>query len=182
MFKLNEQFIATNKEAVDTAMRFAQLALESTERLMKLQMDTVRSTLEENAKTIKAATAVKDVNELTVIRGKVAEALVERATSYSREVYEVASQAQTQMAKLAEETLTSYNEKVMSSIDSVLKSAPAGAGAAVNAFKSSMAVASEAVETFTKAAKQVTDITEANIKAAANTAAQNVQAATKKAA
>jgi phasin family protein len=182
MFNLNEQFAASSKETVDTAMRFTQLALESTERLMKLQLDTVRNTLEENAKTIKAVAAVKDINELSAMRGKAAETLVERATAYSREVYEVASQAQTQMAKLAEETLTTYNEKVMSNIDSALKNAPAGADAAVNAFKSSMAVASEAVETFTKAAKQVTDITEANIKAAANTAAQNVKAAAKKAA
>ena len=182
MFNFTEQFNASNKEAIDTATRFAQLALESTERLIKLQIETVRTTLEENAKTLQAAAAAKDINELTATRGKAVETLVERATTYSREVYEVASQAQTKLAKLAEETLSSYNEKVTSGIDKALKSAPAGADAAVNAFKSSMAVASEAVETFTKAAKQVTDITEANIKAAANSAEQSVKAAAKKAA
>jgi len=45
-----------------------------------------------------------------------------------------------------------------------------------------MAVAADAVETITKAAQQVTSITEANLKAAADTAAQNVKAAAKKAA
>ena len=57
MFNFTEQFNASNKEAIDTATRFAQLALESTERLIKLQIETVRTTLEENAKTLQAVAA-----------------------------------------------------------------------------------------------------------------------------
>ena len=182
MFNLNEEFATANKNAVDTALRFAQLALTSTERLIKLQMDTARSALEENAKTVKAVAEIKDVKELTTMGSKLAEKLVERATNYSREVYEVASEAQSQMSKLTEETLAGYKKGITSKIETALKSAPAGADAAVKAFKTSMAVAADAVETITKAAQQVTSITEANLKAAADTAAQNVKAAAKKAA
>jgi len=182
MFNVNEEFAAANKNAVDTALRFAQLALTSTERLMKLQMETVRTALEENAKTVKAVAEIKDVKELTTMGNKLAEKLVERATTYSREVYEVASEAQSQLSKLTEETLAGYKESITSNIETALKSAPAGADAAVKAFKTSMAVAADAVETITKAAQQVTSITEANLKAAADTAAQNVKAAAKKAA
>lgn len=178
MFNMNEQFAAANKSAVDASMRFAQLALESTERLMKLQVDAVRSTLEENVKTAKAVAEAKDLQELSAIQSKMAEGLVERATSYTREVYEVASQSQSKMAKLAEESLAAGNERVMGAIDTVLKSAPAGSDAAVSAFKSSMGVAAKAVESIAKAAQQVTNITEANIKAAE----QNIKAAAKKAA
>jgi len=180
MFNVNEEFAAANKNAVDTALRFAQLALTSTERMMKLQMDTVRTGLEDKAKTAKAVADIKDVKELTAIGNKLAERLVERATNYSREVYEIASEAQSQLTKLTEETLAGYKEGITSNIETALKSAPAGADAAVKAFKTSMAVAADAVETITKAAQQVTSITEANLKAAADTAAQNVKAATKK--
>ena len=182
MFNVNEEFAAANKNAVDTAVRFAQLALTSTERLMKLQMDTVRTAIEENAKTAKTLSEIKDPKELSAVGTKLAEKMVERATNYSREVYEVASEAQNELTKLTEETLTSYKDKITGNIETALKSAPAGADAAVKAFKSSMAVAADAVETITKAAQQVTSITEANLKAAADTAAQNVKAAAKKSA
>ena len=171
MFNLNKEFAAANKNAVDTALRFAQLALTSTERLMKLQMDTVRTGLEEKAEIAKAVAEIKDVKELTTLGNKIAQRVVERATNYSREVYEVTSEAQSQLTKLTEETLAGYKEGVTSNIETALKSAPAGADAAVKAFKSSMAVAADAVETITKAAQQVISITEANLKAAAKKAA-----------
>lgn len=182
MFKVNEKFASANKSAMDTTMRFAQLALDSSESLMKLQMGAVRSTIEENLKAAKAVTEVKDPLELAAMQTKIAEGLVERATAYSRDVYEIASKAQSKMAKLAEESLNECNETATSAVETALKTTTPGSDAAANAFKSSMAVAAEAVETITKAAQQVTEITEAGLKAAANTVVQSINTATKKSA
>lgn len=180
MFKVNEKLASANKNAMDTTMRFAQLALDSSESLMKLQMGAVRSTIEENIKAAKAVAEVKDPLELAAMQTKIAEGLVERATAYSREVYEIASQAQSKMAKLAEESLSECAGNAASAAEPPPKTTIPGSDIAANAFKSSMAVAAEAVETITKAAQQVTEITEAGLKAAANTVAQSMNAATKK--
>jgi hypothetical protein len=51
-------------------------------------------------------------------------------------------------------------------LDQSLKNAPAGSDAAVAAVKSAMAVANAAYDNMTKAAKQVTEIAEANVAAA----------------
>ncbi|WP_035053878.1 phasin family protein [Andreprevotia chitinilytica] len=177
-----QQFADFATENVETALRFARIGLDSTERLVKLQLETAKTVLEENAKTTKALAGVKDVQEALALRQKLAEAAVDQGSIYSRHVYEITSQAQAELSQLFEEGITSFNKSVVAGLDRFVKSAPAGTDVAVAAVKSTVQATAAAVDSLTKAAKQVADFADASVKAATTATTDAVKAAAKKSA
>ena len=61
-------------------------------------------------------------------------------------------------------------------VDKAAKSAPAGSDAAVDAFRSTFAATTAAFDQFQKATKQVVNLADASVRAAAATAAKSVPA------
>jgi phasin family protein len=161
-----EQFAEINKAGVDNALRFAQIALDNAERIINVQLGASKNALEETVKNAKAVSEIKDVQEAIALRAKLAEAGVEKAMSYSRNVYEAASETQAELTKLAEEALSAYTKGITNLVDKAAKSAPAGSDAAVTALKSTVAATTAAIDSFTKASKQVADFADASVKAA----------------
>jgi phasin family protein len=162
----NKQFPELNKNNIDNALRIAKTTMESTERLIKLQLEAAKRTIEENAKNAKALSEVQDLQEVMALRAKLAESGVENALSYSRKVYEVAAQAQAELAKLFEEGLTAYSENLVNVVDKTTGSAPAGSDLAIAALKSTVAATQAVVDSMTKAARQVAELAGAGVKAA----------------
>ena len=96
---------------------------------------------------------------------------VEGALSYSRDAYEVLSGTQAEVSKLLEASVANLNKNLVSVVDKAVKSAPAGSDVAVTALKSTMAATSAAIESMTKATRQVVDFTDASVRAASAKAA-----------
>ncbi|WP_255989270.1 phasin family protein [Chitinolyticbacter albus] len=182
MSQAQQQFIDFATDYVESSLRFARISLDSVERVTKLNLETAKSSLEDSAKNAKALASVKDVQEGLVLRQKLGEAGVEQFSAYSKSLYDIASQAQAEIAKLIEERTTVFNKDVVSGLDRFVKSAPAGTDVAVAAVKSTVQATAAAVDSLTKAAKQVADFTDASVKAATTATADAVKAATKRAA
>lgn len=162
----NEQFPELNKNNIDNALRIAKTTMESTERLIKLQLEAAKQAIEENAKNAKALSEVQDLQQMMAVRAKLAGSGVENALSYSRKVYEVAAQAQAELAELFEEGLTAYTENLVNVVEKTTGSAPAGSDLAIAALKSTVAATQAVVDSMTKAARQVADVAGAGVKAA----------------
>ena len=186
MYNATEQFAEFNKVGIEQAMRLAQIAMEKTEQLMKLHMEIAKSAFEDNVKNAKAIADVKDWQEMIAMRARMAENGLEKSLAYSRNVYEVASEAQAEVAELVEQGLAVYTKGMSTMVDRAAKAAPAGSDAAVNALKSTVAATNAAIDTFTKASKQVASFADASMKAATQATAQavknNVKAPARKAA
>lgn len=166
MYNATEQFAELNTASVDQALRLAQVAFDNAERLFKLQLDVTKAALEDNVKNTKALAEVKDFQDFISLRTKLAETGVEKAMGYSRSVYEVASEAQAEVSKLVEEGLAAYTKNIATFVDKATKNAPAGSDAAVSALKSTVAATTAAIDTLTKASKQVASFADASVKAA----------------
>ena len=69
---------------------------------------------------------MKDVQDLLALRTKFAEAQVQTAVGYSRNLYELATEAQAGYSALAEEAFGVYTKGVAAWVDKASKSAPAG--------------------------------------------------------
>jgi len=183
MYNATEQFAELNQAGVDGALRLSQISLDNAERLIKVNLEASKAAIEDGVKNVKAVSEVKDLQELIALRAKLAEAGVEKALSYGRSVYEVASEAQAEFTKLVEETLAAYSKGVANFVDRAAKSAPAGSDVAVTALKSTVAATTAAFDTFTKATKQVASFADASVKAATQaTASAAKTAASRKAA
>jgi phasin family protein len=181
MTTAQQQYTNFATEQVETALRFARISLDSLDRLAKLQVETAKNTLEENAKTLKQLSTIKDVQEVLAARQKITDAAIEQATNYSRSLYEISSQAQAEYSKLIDERNVDFNKNVVSGLDRFVKNAPAGADAAVAAVKSTVQATAAAVDSMTKAAKQVAEFADASVKAASTATADAVKTAAKKA-
>ena len=168
MFFAPEQFADVNKSTIDAALKFATVSFDAAERLMGLQLAVGRDALNEGVKNAKVMSEVRDVQDLSTLRGKFTETGTEKWTDYSKAVYEVAQHTQAQWSNLFESQLTEMNKNVAAALDKAVKTAPAGADVAIAAIKSTMSATSAAIDSMTKAAKQVASYADANVKAATN--------------
>jgi phasin family protein len=159
-------FAALGSAAVDAAARLTRISMDSAERTMAIQLDYAKGALKQATITARALGQVKDVNELVTMRARIAENAIENAMGYSRSLYEVASEAQSELGKLAEERMSAFQQSVSEGVDQAAKSSPAGGDLLAAAFKSSLAATTAAFDTFNKAARNVASYTDATVRSA----------------
>ena len=150
---------------VETAARVARISMDSTERVIALQLDFAKQSLENVTRAARAVAGAKDVQELLALRTRNAESVVEKWMGYSRSLYEVAAEAQSEFSKLAEERMASFQNVISESVEQAAKATPAGGDVAVAAMKSSLAATTAAFDSLNKAAKQLASYTDAGVRA-----------------
>lgn len=182
MYNPTEQFSDLSKANVAQASKFAAIAMDNAEKLLKLNLTVAKSAVAQSIENAQAVASVKDVQELFSLRNNFAETGVQTALAYSRTLYELASQAQAEYSAISEETWASYSKGIATWVDKASKSAPAGSDVAVNAFKSTFAATSAAFDQFQQATKQVVNLADASVRAAAASAAKAAPAKGRKAA
>jgi phasin family protein len=165
MYVTPEQIAATNKAGVEALIGFANSQFAAFERWSALNMNATRAAFEDSMNHAKALLGAKDVQEFINVNAAAAQPALEKAIAYSRSVYEVAAQSQTELTKALEAQASELNKNVVTFLDKVSKNAPAGSDVAVAAVKSALAAANSAYDSFTKVAKQATEIAEANFTA-----------------
>jgi len=179
-FTTPEQILASNQASIETLQTLATSAFANIERLTALNLNTARSVMEDSVASTRALLAIKDVKELAALQASLAQPVVEKAVTYARNVYEITSQSQEDASKLLEEQLAEINKTVATALDQAAKSAPAGSDVAVTAMRSAIAAANSAYDSMSKAAKQVSDLAEANVTAATEATVKAVSSAARK--
>jgi phasin family protein len=174
-----EQVFAAQKANMETLFGLTNKAFEGVEKLVELNLQVARTALGEAAENTKAALSVKDAQELLSLQANLLQPSAEKAASYSRHLYEIASSTNAEVVKVAEAQLADIQQKFASVIDSAAKNAPAGTENAVALVKSAVAAATNAFESVQKAAKQAADVAEANFQAATTATTKAATAATK---
>jgi len=173
MYVTPEQIAATNKAGVEAILGFANSQFAAFERLSALNFNATKSSFEESVDHAKSLMNAKDIQEFVNLNAAVTQPALEKATAYSRSVYEVASQTQGELAKYVEAQAAEFNKNLAGLLDKVSKNAPAGSDVAVAAVKSALAAANSAYDSFNKVAKQATEIAEANFAAATSAAKES---------
>ena len=97
-----EQTVAAQKAAFESMFGLAAKALESFEKLVDLNAQTVKSTLAEHQDSVTKVFAVKDAQEFFALQASHAQQSVERAQAYWRHVYEIVTCTQAEFAAVAE--------------------------------------------------------------------------------
>ena len=166
------QFAELNKANVAQATKLAAIALENAEKVLKLNLNATKLAIAQGVEGASAVAAVKDVQDLIALPTKYAESGVQSVVGYSRSLYEISSEAQSQFSALAEEALAGYTKGLASWVEKASQSAPAGSEVAINAMKSTVAATSAAFDQFQKASKQVASFADASVRAAADNASK----------
>lgn len=179
MYQTPEQLTAWSKANLDAAVRFAGIALEGAERMLEVQLKAAKSAFADGVQQAKALAEVKDPQEFAQLKNTLVQPNLEKATTYVKDVYDVASATQSEISKLVEEQVAEFNKQVVTGVDKIVKSAPAGSEVAVAAVKSAISAINSTYDNLSKSAKQVAEMTQANVEAATS---QVVHASKKKAA
>jgi len=178
MYATPEQIAAANKTGVETLIGLANTQFAALERLSALNFNVAKSAFEESVGYPRSLLGAKDPQEFASLSATAAQPALEKAIAYTRSVYEIATQTQTELSKLAEARAGELNKNMVGYLDKVSKNAPAGSDVAIAAVKSALAAANSAYDSISRATKQASEFAETNF-AAATTA---VKEAKKKAA
>ncbi|MBL8483511.1 MAG: phasin family protein [Rhodocyclaceae bacterium] len=176
-----EALVAATKANVESALSVANIALTAIERLSALNLSVARGTLDDGAASAKALLAVKDPSELASLDASIAQPAVEKASAYSRNVYEILSQTQADLGKIFEAKAAEVEASFTTALEEAAKSAPVGSEAALAAVKQAVAAANSSYESVKKAVSDLSSLVESNLVAAGNVAAPAPKSSKKKA-
>ena len=174
-----EQFAAANQAAVESLLAVANTALASAERIAALNMNVVRSAVEESATNAQAVLSAKDPQAAFAVQSSLVQPAVEKAVAYSRSVFEISTEAQQDFAKLIEAQFGQFQQTIASLLEQAAKSAPAGTESAFAAIQTALASANSAFDNMKAMAKQISQVTEKNIETATSAVTKAATAATK---
>jgi phasin family protein len=165
-----EQVMASQKANVETLLGLTSKAFEGVEKIVELNLSASKAALAETGDTAKAMLSVKDAQELLALQSGLLQPLAEKTAAYSRHLYEIATGASSEFTKAFESQAAEAQQQFAGMVEAAAKNAPAGSETAVAVMKSSVAAATNALESVQKAVKQATEVAEANFNAVASTA------------
>ena len=102
MYKLPEQLASANQASVETLVTFAKAAFGGAERLAALNLNAARTMLEDGAANTRALLGVKDVQSLVSLQTTLSQPGLEKASVYSRSVYQIAAETQEALSEVVE--------------------------------------------------------------------------------
>lgn len=154
------------RAGVEAAAKATKISMDSAERALAVQIEYAKGALSQATITARAVAQAKDVQELMSLRTRIAENALENLLGYSRSLYEVASEAQSEYSRLAEERMASFQKAVAETVDKAAQATPGGSDLAVAAIKSQLAATTAAFDSFTKAARNMASYADAGLKSA----------------
>ena len=170
MFAIPEQFSNATKANLESQFAlFSSLTtktFESVEKLVDLNINAARATLEESSAVARQLLGAKDPQEFFSVSASQAQPAAEKALSYSRQLASIAAGTGAEFSKAAESQIVEANRKVISLVDEVSKNAPAGSESFVAAVKTAISNANAGYEQISKTTKQAVEAVEANLNAA----------------
>jgi phasin family protein len=149
--------------------------MEGAERMFDLQLKAAKTVFADSIEGAKALAAVKDVQQFAALKENLAQPSLDKATAYAKSVYDLATTTQAEFGKLAEEQVADFNKQIVTVLDKMVKTAPAGSEVGIAALKSAIAAVNASYDNVSKVAKQFSDATQANIDAAAKQAVNSTK-------
>ncbi len=174
-----DQIVAAQKAQIATVFELSSKALASVEKIVELNLQATKAALSDSATSAQNLLSIKYVQELLALQTNVLQPLAEKAASYSRHLYDIASGAAAEFSKAAEAQASDAQKQFTSVVDNAVKNAPQGSESAVAAVKNAISTASTAMESMQKVVKQATEMAEANFQAVTTSAANTAKNATK---
>ncbi|HLS21235.1 MAG TPA: phasin family protein [Paenalcaligenes sp.] len=161
-----EQFLASQKESIDNLVAAQNRLFSGFEQLVNLNMNVFKASLDEVAEKTQKAAGLKDVQDATGFAADLSQPSVERAVDYGKNVFEIISTVQNDIAKLAEKQLDINQKQAAEWVDQIAKNAPAGSESAVAFLKSSVVSVGNLADNAFKSMRQAAELNEANVTAA----------------
>lgn len=172
MFTLPEQFSSVAKANFEAQLSLLTSltgkAFESVEKVVDLNLNVAKASLEDSSIAAKQLISAKDPQEFFSLSAAQAQPTAAKAIAYGRHLAGIATSAQAEFTRAAEEQIAEAGRKVSALVEDVSKNAPAGSENVIAMFKSALGNANAGYEQFTRTTKQAVEVMEANVNSAVN--------------
>ena len=175
-----EQILAAQKANVETLFGLTRKAFDGLERLVELNLQASRASVNEAVHNAQSLLDVRDAQELLELQATLMQPLAERISAYSRHLFEIASDTGAEFAKVAEDQSAETREKCMAVFENMARNAPVGSESVVEAMRGAVNAASGAIGQVQQAVKQATEMAQANVHTLSTTATRTAKAGTRK--
>ena len=173
-----EQLTAAQKANAEVMMALLRTAFNGVERLTALNMAASRDFFNNTVANTQQLMAAKDANALTKLNSELAKPGVDKMMDYSRSVYELVAEMQKEVTSVMEAQYSSFAQNASSAVEKASAGAPVGGDVFAATMKTMLGASTKAFDSMNSMAKQLTDIAEANMQAAAKTSTKAVSATT----
>lgn len=167
MFSFQEQLSAAAKAHFEGQLALLNTltakAFEGVEKVIELNLNAAKVSLEESSDATKQLLSAKDPQEFLTISAAQAKPNVDKAAAYGRHLAGIASGTQAEIGRAAEAQVAETSRRINAMLDEVGKNAPAGSENAIAILKSVIGNANAGYEQLTKTAKQAVETLEANL-------------------
>ena len=151
-------------------------AVESLQRLIELNLNAARASLEDSTTVTRQLMAAKDPQEFMSVTVAQAQPTLAKALSYSRHVADIATAAQDSLSRATSEQINEANSRLHDIVDDAAKNAPAGSGNVIEIMKMAMNTASANYQRMNRTAQQAAEQAQANMNNAVSQFAQAAEA------
>jgi hypothetical protein len=175
------QFASAQKASMDLMFNVARTALASFERLASLNLNTARMLLDTAGTRANARLAMKDPVDVLSHQAALTAPFVEQTLAYSLAVRDITKNTLESVNQAWDLRHAEAHKNIHDALDAAVKTAPAGTDVAILAIRSALTTANHAYQSINDAARQLSDLTEANVAAAAKAAVNSESAPVAKA-
>ena len=177
MADFQAQAATAQRANLDFFFGLAGSMLEGEEKLVRLNLDTAKTTLADWYQRVQDGLAKKDSQEVTGLQDALALPSAEKVLTYERQVAEIASSTQTQLAEVVNARYQEVSRQVQSFVENLAQNVPVGSEAAIAFLKQAITLANTAQESMQKATKQAVQVAQSNVEAATKAASEMTEAA-----
>lgn len=165
-----EDFVATQLNALSQFSSVAETALNAVESLAALNLSAAREHLGNAAAHGKALISAKTPQEVATLTVESVKPSAEKAAVYSKQVYDISSGAAQEIGNLFKTQFEEIQNSVKQATEAVIKSAPFGSEVALAAIKQAEEAAAKAYSNLNEAVDKAKVIAEENMASVAKTA------------
>ena len=164
-----EQLTAAQKANAEVMMTLLRTAFDGVERLTALNMAASREFFNNTVANAQQLLSAKDAAAVAKLNSELAQPNVDKLVGYSRSVYDLITEMQKEITSVMEAQYSSFTKNATSAVEKAKASAPVGGDVFAATMQSMLGASTKAFDQMTSMAKQLSDIAEANVQAAAKT-------------
>ncbi len=168
MTQLPKEMLESQKATLEAMMAFQGTVFGGFEKLVDLNLKVMKATMDEASQKTQEAMGIKDAQDAVAMTSGLIQPSADKAAAYSKHVYDIVSGVQADLAKLAEGKVAEGQKQFHAAVEQISRNAPTGSEGTISMIKSSLAQATAAYDSMSKAAKQAAEAAEKNLHAATN--------------
>jgi phasin family protein len=177
MTDFHEQAAVAQRANLDFFFGLAGKMLEGEEKLIKLNLDTAKTTFGDWYQRVQDGLVKKGGQEVTGLPDSLTLPSAEKVLTYERQVAEIASTTQTQLAEVINARYQEANRQVHRFVENFAQNAPVGSEAAIEFMKQAITLADTTQESVQKATREAVEVAQSGLNAVTKAASEVADAA-----